>query len=231
MKIIEKMMKEKDDLVTFYHQKKDFDSLKTSLSQLIEEHDHIKKDLNSVNYLLDLVEKHNINELESLTNEYMDHEHLTKWFEKIKISFEKLHLKNEVDLNISDKEFIKTEKSKLVVEKTHLEKHLSSLDGIIAKSRALVKNLSENFCSDLTTVDNIEAVGKKLMKKFKGSLQATYSTGRKDIINFLESTYKINKIKSKELFDLLAYSGIIEYKIDDSNIDDIQYFDYYNEGI
>lgn len=230
MNIIEKLIKEKDELITVHHQKKDVSALKTTLSQLEDEDRHTKEDLNAVNYLLDLIEKHNIDELDNLKDEFIKHEHISKWLEKTKIVFEKLHLKNSDELNTSEKEFIRTEKTKLLKEHKRLEKQLSYLNKIIAKTKFLVADLKNSLSTDLTNGDNISAIGKKLIEKFgtKTTSTYTYTIGRKEIIKFLEETYSINGIKSKTLFDLLEDSKVVEFEVDNTNLN---FSNYYNDDI
>ena len=224
---LEKLMKKKDETIIFHHKKKDIDALKKSLEEFEEEYDEVKNDFGTVNYLLNLVENHPTDNMDDITKEIVKHEHLNTWLEKTKTVFEKLHLRHADELNVSDKEFIKTEKAKLLSEHESLERQLHSLDLIMAKTKYMLTDLQENLCKDLTGGSDIEAVGKKLLEKFgKETKDTTYTDGMNQVVKFLEDTYSVNKIKSNSLFDILENSKIIEYIVDTTTLENIEYYNY-----
>ncbi|NOZ46262.1 MAG: hypothetical protein GXO79_05715 [Chlorobi bacterium] len=227
MKKFEKLINEKNKSIFFNHQKKDINALKNSLDQLKSEHDNVKEDLNTISYMLSLIDKHSFGNDIKTTNDIIEHNHISKWIKETKAAFEKLYLMNSEELKQSDKEFISAEKVKLTSEFNRLEKQLNYLDAIIAKTVILLQDLQENLCKSITKGYDLAAIGEKLLEKFGKKTDLTlYSVGRKNFIKFIEDTFLINKIKSKEILDLLIERKVLDYVIDLSNID----VTYYNNN-
>ena len=67
-------------------------------------------------------------------------------------------------MKVSDKEFIKAEKAKLLSEHESLKRQLHSLDLIMAKTKYMLSDLQENLCKDITGGSDIVTVGKKLLE-------------------------------------------------------------------
>jgi hypothetical protein len=231
MKLIKKLINEKNNQIIFHHQKKDIEALSRTLFELKIEQENIKEDLNSVNYLLDLISENSITELDNLTNEVVAHENFNKWIEQIKLELEKLYSKSSELIKQSDIEFINSEKIKLIAEQKRIEKQLSYLNAIISKTTILLKDLQENYCIDLTKGFNLAKVSKKLLIHFgKNTTLTTYTSGRSEIINFLENTFSIDKKKSKQLFDLLEQCNVYKYVVDSTLLDIMYYTDIGNNN-
>ena len=229
MKIIEKLIEEKNKQIQFHHQKNDVEGLSKTLSELNVERNNLIEDLNSVNYLLDLISEHSIDELDNLTDELIEHENFSLWIEQIKFEFEKLYSNSSAEINQPNKAFIKSEKIKLISMQKKLENELSYFNSIVSKTKNLLNNLQENYCKDLTKGYNIAAVGEKLLNKFgKDSTITTYTGGRQKIMHFLEKTFSLDKRKSKQLFDLLEKCGVYNYVADLTAVGNVYYADISN---
>ena len=226
MKNIEEQVKEKYNKIVFHHQKKDIEALKSTISQMTEEHDKAKSDLNTLSYYLDLLDKYTLDEPEDVTGPKSQPAQTPGLSKKIRSELEKIHLKDTGELTVQEREFIKTEKTKLISEHNHLEKQLNYFDALIAHAKVLLLDLQEQYCSDLTNGEDLAQTAQKLRDKFGTELKGTsYYAGRDQIIRFLEHTYSINRIKSKQIFNLLEDTGILKFKIDTSYIN-VTYYDF-----
>jgi hypothetical protein len=119
-------------------------------------------------------------------------------------------------LSKEDLEFLKSEKSKLLFEEARLQKEHKNIHKILAESTILLINAREFACKELSNGHSIASVSEKLLENFGKKIKNEYGyySGRKQIMQFLENTLLINKIKSKGLFEILEKSKVIKFKID-----------------
>jgi hypothetical protein len=211
------IIRKKDEKIDEHFEKLELKHLAKINSELEEEHESIKENLKDVNYLLDLIESHNIKA--SKTNEKQK---LARkiWLEKTKPNFESLHLALTQELSDKDIQFLQNEKSKLLFEKEQLEKKHHLIHKMIAKSHIYSVNVQNTICKNITKGYDVAAVGEKLLdhfgKKINGSVD--YGYGRDKIRRMLEKTFSINKIQSRELIDILENRKVVFYDIDYSDI-------------
>ncbi len=217
MKNFIKSIKIKDKKITAFIEKNELSKLGKIYADLEEEHQAIRKNLSDVNYLLDLIEQHELKAVES----DIEREKVRKnWLRKIKSAIEIFHLSNDKNLTPADIEFLQKEKSKLLFEKDQLEKEHYHIHQLIAKTKIYVMNVRNKACEEITKGHDIAAVGEKLLEHFGKELKegTNYNSGRRKIRNFLEKLFSLNQIQAKELVDLLEDSKVIDYKIDYSKV-------------
>ncbi|WP_456424243.1 hypothetical protein [Lutibacter sp.] len=228
MTYFKKLIEEKDKSILFYHKKKDIKALEIVLSELNKEHTALKENLNEVIYLLTLIDKHPIKTTEKQEELPSKHQkEIEKWLQSLKDLFEGFHNTSTEDLDKEEVDFIKLEKTKLLDEKKNLEHQLKYINNIISKTTVLLTDVRNEFCKKITKGYDIVAVSKKLAEKYGDKVVGTYISGRKEIILFLEKTFKISKIRSKELIDLLEKSNTINFKIDIPENDVFYYYKDY----
>ncbi len=229
MTYFKKLIEEKDKTITLSHQKKDIDVLEKVLIDLNNECTELKENFNNVTYLLDLIEKHQINVVNEKTKNIIagETEHLSIWLKNLKDIFEGLYKTPSKELSIDEIDFIKLEIPKLNDKKEKLNQQIRYLNNIIAKTSILLMDLRDESCKEISKGDNIVAVTQKMVTKFGDKIVGTYIFGRKEIIKFLEKTFKINRINSKELIDLLEKCHAINFKIDIPENDVFYYYKDY----
>jgi hypothetical protein len=227
MKDFKKILEENKNNIQIFHQEKNIKSLENILENLKKEYTLLKEDINEVIYLEDLVFKHNIDiKKTTIENEPENYNQLRNWIKSLKDIFEGLHNKSTNKLTNEEIEFLKLEVPKLINKKELLLKQMRNLDEIIAKTKALLMDLRNELCKEITKGYDLIDISKKIGIRFNNKLVGTYTVGRKKIINFLEETFAINKIHSKELIDLLDKSSIISFKRD---IPENDVFHYYKD--
>jgi len=215
MKKIIKVIKKKDAKITKFFERQELSKLERIYTELEEEHQEIKENLKEVNYLLDLIEKHKIDTLEN-SDTPKKVKKRNNWLEKIKSTIENLHLSKTKSLSSDDIEFLQKEKSKLLFEKSQLEKEHHHIHQLIAKSDIYVMDVRNMVCEKITKGHNIAAISQKLIEYFGNIIEgeADYNLGRKKIMRFLETTFLINKIQAKTVIDILEKSKILHYTVD-----------------
>ncbi len=213
IKIIEK----KDKRISEHFEKIEIRKLDKMYEELNSEHTDIRENLKDVNYLLDLIESHNIKSEDSFPKENISRK---EWLGKSKISIEPLHLKQENELSEDEILFLKKEKSKLLFEKDKLEKEHHLIHKLMAKAAVYIINAQNVVCEEITKGHDIASVGEILLEHFgkeiKGSVD--YGFGRDKIRRMLEKRFSINKIQSRKLIDILEKRKVIKYYIDYSEI-------------
>ncbi len=231
MTYFKNLIKENDKNINLFHQKKDIAALENVLENLNREHTILKKNLNSVIYLLDLVDKHKVEIKHDQNKDTFDkldeHQDYSKLAQSKKDIFERLYSKSTKLLNVDEVDFLKQEIPKLTYEKEKFTRQMKYLNDITVKTIVLLKDLRDELCKEITDGNTIEAVSKKISTNLGKKIVGTYASGRKTIVNFLEKAYKINRIKSKELIDLLDKSKTINFKIDISKNDVFYYYKDY----
>ncbi|MCF6182350.1 hypothetical protein [Lutibacter sp.] len=224
---IKKIINIKDQKVIFYHKEKDIKALEVILSELKEEQSKIKNNLNNIIYLITLVDKHKIESKKLKTTGIVEeHKHIDEWVKSLTTIFEGLHNKSTADLSSEEIDFLSLEMPKLIDKKNILELQMKYINNIVAKTTVLLLNLRNELCKEITKGYDINDVIKKMLAKFGKKVIGTYTSGRKEIIKFLENIFEINKVQSKELIDLLEKNNIIHFKID---IPDNDVFYYYSD--
>jgi len=216
-------IKEKYEKIISHHQKKDIESLKNTLRELEEEHDKVKEDLDTVDYLLSLLERHG-DAGEGGSGEVTAPGHFASWARRLRKELEKIHLKEAEELTPGEKELIRSERPRLRSEHRRLEEERNYLDGLIAHSKVLLLDLQEKYCATLTNGYDITQTAQKLKDHFGSKLETiSYYGGRDQIIRFLEETFSLNRITSKKLFDLLEDTEVLKFRIDTSLMAPVYY--------
>jgi len=229
MKNFIKLIKQKDKRITASYINQELKNFESILEQLEIEHQKIKDDVSTINYLLDLIEKHQIDAAET-NNEFQVKSTDKNWLKELTNTFEKFHLMSSGKLSSKDITYLKAEKAKLLSEKQRLEKEHKSIHELIAKTSVLLMDVRETVCNELSKGHHIADVGEKLLENFGKEVkgESDYNSGKGKIIHFLEDTFLINKIQSKGIFDLLEKSNVVEYTTEVSNINFNNYIgDYY----
>ena len=219
-----KEIKEKDKKLNKFYENKELKNIEDLINDLEKERQQIDNELKDTNYLLDLIEKHQITE--STTSHNIDQENRENWYSGLKDTFEKFHLQHTKELTPADIKFLQTEKSKLVLEKRQLSEEHKHINLLIAKTIVNLNETRNVVCKEITKGYDIAAVGEKLLEQFntKISEETTYESGRKVILRFLEYFFSLNKIQSKNLFDILEESNVVNYKVDTMDI--VEFPDY-----
>ncbi len=214
MKDFIKSIQEKDKKITASYINKKLKKFEGILEQLDVEHRQIKEDIATVDYLFDLIEKHQI-ETANTKNKTQEKNASKKCFKKLTKTFEKFHLVHTNKLSPKDIEYLTVEKSKLLFEKQRLEEEHKNLHALIAKTIILLMEVRETACKELSKGHSITDVGEKLLEHFGKEIENefSYNSGRRKIILFLEDTFLLNKIQSKGIFDLLEKSKVIDFKM------------------
>ena len=217
MKSIIKLIQGKDKKLRESYAKKEYRNIEKVLVDLEDQHRVIKDQLREINYLLGLIDKHNIDAV-PLGDGDIDSSS-TERINDLKIAFEKYHSKKYDELSVDDMEFLRTEKSKLIQERDRLNMDNKHINGIIAKTNAFLMDVRDQLCKEYTKGETIDEVGLKLKEHFKDEFnsETTYEMGWNKIIGFLEDTYSINRVHAKKLFDILEQSKVVDYVIDTSN--------------
>jgi len=223
-----KIIKAKDKEISKFFEKKDMRKLEEMKAKLEEEHQEIKEHLKEVDYLLDLIAHHQI---ESTTTTEKQGKKRKTWLDKIKTAFEDANQKTINDLSTEEISFLEKEKSKLLFEKELLEKEHYHIHQLIAKTEVFLMDAQNDVCKEITKKYDIAAVGEKLVEHFGKELdgEIDYESGRAKIRKMLEKTFSINKLQSKELFDLLEKTKVISFNIDYSNLLVIPNYDDFDQ--
>jgi len=194
---------------------KELHNLVDLMFDLQKEHQQIKDNLNNVNHLLDLIEKHDIKP--NKTN-IVDESTIGKWLDKLKKAFEKLHLLPTEKLSKKDLELLQNEKGKLLALKHKLEEQHKHIHTLIAKTFTYLIDTQNKICKELTNGYDVAAISQKLVDHFGRKLEtSSYEEGKKQLMEFLEKTFNINKIEAKTIFDILEKNHILYYQINYSN--------------
>ncbi len=222
-------IRENDKKLNDSYAKKELKNIQIIMDDLEDEHQDIKNDLKSINYLLELIEKHNI-EASEKQEDLKDEENKKNWLSGLKNTFEKYHLMHANKLNISDIEFLKQEKNKLMAEKAKLEQKHKQIHSLIAKTFAYSVEIQNQICVEFTKGHDIAAISEKILEHF-GELieeETSYEYGRKKIVKFLEETYSINKIQAHKIFDILEKNKVITYKVNLTEVTDFPDYELYD---
>jgi len=212
MKNFIKLIKDKEEKISTSFTNKELKKLEHIMMQLKDQHLLIKKDISSINYLLDLIDKHQINEARLSSNNIAQN-NFNNWVTDLTKTFEDFHLKQHDKLSPQDVEYLKIEKSKLLNEKKRLKEEQKHITALMAKTRIFLMDIRETRCNELSKGHTIADVGEKLLTHFGEEVpnEMDYDFGKRKIINFLEEAFLINKIDSKKLFDILEKSKAVNY--------------------
>ena len=186
----------------------------------------ITDNLKKVNYLLDLIEKHEVKTLDDSQSEETE-QHKT-WLSEIQNSFEKIHLTETEELSRADIELLEIEKSKLEAEKKQLERDQKFVLSLIAKSNVYLMEARETAMGEVAKGQSIDEISTKLVDHFGRKLELSiYEVGRREIVKFIEKTISINRIDAHKAFNILEKSEVVEYIVDPpSLLMDIESYDY-----
>ena len=217
MNLIENIKKMDEEISKFF-EKKELEGFEKLYNNLEVQHKEIKSNLKKINYLLELIEKHKVEE-NSITGIAKKIEKQSNWLSKIKGTFESFHLLHTDKLSAEDLEYLQKEKNKLNFEKEQLEKEHHNIHQLLAKSNVYLNNLRNSECEKITNGYNIAGVGEKLLEHFGKIIdeETSYNLGRKTILEFLENFFSLNKIEANNLFVLLEKDSVLHYEINYSN--------------
>ena len=216
-KFIKKIEKEDQNLTLFF-KKTELSSIEKSIHDLDEQHQEIISNLKEVNYLLELIEKHQIKD-DNSTPITQKEEHRSNWLTKVKEYFERVHLLHTDKLTADEIVYLQKEKSKLIFEKAQIEKEHHLVHHLIVKAKVYLIDVRNIICKEITKGYDVASVGEKLLEHFGKKIEGKmdYDIGRRKVVKKLESTFSINKIQAKKVFDILEKSKVLKYKIDISN--------------
>jgi len=216
MKNFIKIIKEKDREISTFYEQKELQNIKGLLYDLEGQHRSIKENLVNVNYLLDLIEAHTAEIKEAEKNLDFDEADRSNWFDRLVDSFEKLHIMHIDELTKEDVEFLRKEKSKLLYERNHLEREHHHVHELIAKTSNFLADTCNLVCKEISGGYDIAQVAEKLRSRFGTEIEETqiYSYGKKMIVEFLISSFALNRVKVERLFTLLEQRKVIYYKVD-----------------
>lgn len=133
-------------------------------------------------------------------------EKLVEWESR----FLKVNSDEDFDL---DKEYLLREIESVKEEKKLMEYRLRKLDEIIAKTKVLIDDLSEDLCHKLSKGRSIATVAEAVKREFGNDFEADLNEGRKEIVKFLEKHYDIDKKSARQIFDLLEETGVVYYEL------------------
>jgi len=222
------IIKKNDKKLTDFFESKQLKEVEKTYNELENQHQEIKESLKNVNYLLDLIEKHQIET--STTEKQQNTSEKESWLSKLKKKFEEIHLINTDKLSSDDIAYLQKEKGKLIFEKEQLEKEHHHIHQLIAKANSYLTNLRNSECEEITKGYDIAKVGEKLLEHFGRKIEEEdYYFGRKKVVNYLEETFSLNRIKANELFELLEKSRVLKYKVDYSNMVNVPVYENFDE--
>lgn len=228
MKNFIQIIKKHDKKLVDFFESKQLKEVEKTYNELENQHQEIKDNLKNVNYLLDLIEKHQIET--SNGDQQQNTVEKESWLTKLKEKFEKFHLIHTDKLSATDIEFLQKEKGKLKFEKEQLEKEHHHIHQLIAKANSYLTNLRNSKCEELTKGYDIAKVGEKLLEHFGRKMEEeSYDFGRKNVVKYLEEKFSLNRIKANKLFDLLENSRVLKYEIDLSNIVNMPVYENFDE--
>ncbi len=203
--------KEKDQQLMELHTVKEADMLSKAYKGLEEEQALMREYLRRIENLIEdaenFVRAEAINPAD-VTQRVSDFE---KWFNEVEIQLTMLFSKRPVSLSEEEKLNLARELGRLTAEKERLEKRIHKFYEIMAKTRLLIDDLNEDLAKKLTGGHSLAAIGEILLKKFSREYRAEYGLGRKEIRQFLQDYYQIDKQASRELFILLEKAGILRF--------------------
>jgi len=122
--------------------------------------------------------------------------------------------KKDASISDEEKQYITRELPIIKAEKKQMEHRLRKLNEIIAKTKILIDDLTEDECRELSKGHSLADVGEALKKEFGNKLEEGQTQGKHTLINFLKGRYNIEKKKARELFNLLEDAGVVYYKVD-----------------
>lgn len=230
MKRFLKKISKKEQKLSKFFEKKELEKLEKVYYDLDEQHRELKEHLKEVNYLLDLIEKHDI-QADEVSVERKKNKEKSRWLKKLRDSFEKFHLLHTDTLSAADIEFLRKEKNKLQFEKDQLEKEEHHIIVLMVKAKIYLMDARNLVCKEITKGYDIASTGEKLLEHFGKKLKdsVSYESGRKIFMRFFEEHFDMDRIRSKELFDLLEKSNVISYTPDYSNLIEIPNYSSFNE--
>lgn len=223
-------IKEKVDKLNHSYTKKEQKAIEHLIAGFEGDEREITDNLRKVNYLLDLIEKHEVKTSDNPQSEEIE-QHKT-WLSEIQNSFEKIHLTKTEELSPADIELLETEKNKLEAEKKRLEIDQRYMLSLIAKSNVYLMEAREIACKEATKGQSIDELSEKLVDHFGRKLDVSvYETGRKEIIKFIEKTFSVGRIDAHKAFNILEKSEVVKFEVDISGLSTyIAYDTYMNMG-
>ncbi len=214
-------LKKNDSHILDAHIQKDRERLSESLNTLNIERYSLKNLLQQIDALLeDELRKIEKNDTEDSRLSLTTIDDLKPVQNKIKKILNK-----EADLrNDREVKYLKDTAALLENERALYQHRLHRVDEIIAKTKILLDELSEDECKELSNGHSIAAVNQALRDKFGPSLKQDQINGKKTIRQFLEGIYHIDRRASRELFKLLEQNGILNYTLDLAHLEKYDYY-------
>ena len=226
MEKISHKIKRKVDKLNHSYTKKELGGIEQHIADFEKDEIEISDYLKKVNYLLDLIDKH---EVKALDKEQEESEQHNNWLSELQNKIEKLHLKNTKELSPADIEFLETEKIKLNAEKKRLGRDQKYILSLIAKSKVYLMETRETACIEITKGQGINELSEKLVDHFGRKLdESIYEFGRNEIMKFIEKTFSLGRIDAHKAFSILEKSGVVKFEIDTSSLSEyIAYDNFY----
>ncbi len=216
MKTFIEDIKNRDSKITSSFIKEEIWKIHSVEDELNSEKEILEKQLKQINYLLDLIEKYEI----EVNLEKKNKNHRKSWLNKLEKKLEEYYLLEKDSLTSADKKFLEEEKSKLLFEKEKLKEEIKAIIKEMAENKVLLMDLYETITTKITKGHNLASVWEKLIEKFGKKLVSDtyYDIWADKIKKFLEKEFKLDKIETNILFKILEDSNLIYFKIDNSFI-------------
>ncbi|NOX45405.1 MAG: hypothetical protein GXO89_00325 [Chlorobi bacterium] len=224
-----KWIEKKDRKINISHEKKDRDALRKVLEKLSIEQQEIIEDIHYIDYLIDLINHPNPGKVKGSPNYFGEYLSFKSWLKELKKALKEINMKPKGEITEEELGFLKKEKARLQAEKERVEKHLTEIDKIIAKTTIMLIDLEETYCRDLSNGRSIAAVGEVILEHTGKRLDDGYSIGRWKIINLFEKHFKIKRREAVKLFDLVKDAGVVVYNVDipGDNLENVNFYTPY----
>lgn len=214
-------LRDNDSHILDAHLKKDRERLSESLETMNVERFSLKNMIHQMDALLEdelnAVKKNDVVEDRLNITTIDDLKPIQKKITKI--------LKKPVDERDDlEEKYLKDIARLLEDEREMFNKRLHRVDEIIAKTKILLDELSDDEARSLSNGHSLAAINQALRDKFGDSLKQDQMNGKKIFRQFLEETYHIDHNASRELFKLLEQNDIIKYTLDLAHLEKYDYY-------
>ncbi len=113
-----------------------------------------------------------------------------------------------------EKEHFERELPKIKAERNAMARRLHKLDQIIAKTKILIDDLSEDYCKYLSKGRSIAEVAEIIKRNLGKEIDDDFGNGKKNVVKFLSEYLKIDKSAARKLFDLLEEEKVLLFSLD-----------------
>ena len=218
-------IKGKVDKLNHSYTKKELKGIEHQMADFEKDEREITDNLRKVDYLLGLIEHHDVNEVE-ITDKEVKIEY-EKYLLDLENDFERIYKTSKEELTKSEIELLETEKNKLEAEKKRLARDQKYILSLIAQANVYLMEARETTFKEYTNGYGITEVSEKLVDHFgKKSELTVYEVGRRDMIKFIEKTFSIGRIDAHKAFNILENSEVVKFVVDISSLEYMSYNNY-----